>query len=129
MVADMVDLPPLRAKELRTSWQALKGNVATLPDAEHLTQLYKHMQQVARQEHRPLGDLSSLIAAGALRAGLQMGSTHIFEYYHHALDAIKAEGWSAYARRTARPYFHVGRSHFNPARVTFTDKALARLRQ
>jgi hypothetical protein len=129
MAADMVDVPPLRAKELRTSWQALKHNVVNLPDSEQLNRLYKHMQQVARQEDRSLGDLSSLIAAGALRAGLQMGSTHVFAYYHHALDAIKAEGWGNYARRIARPYFHVGRSHFDPSRVTLTDKVLARLRQ
>jgi hypothetical protein len=129
MVADLVDVPPLRAKELRTSWRALKHNVVNLPDAEQLTRLYKYMQQVASQEDRSLGELSSLIAAGALRAGLQMGSMHVFAYYHHALDAIKAEGWGDYARRTARPYFHVGRSHFNPSRVTFTDRVLARLRQ
>jgi hypothetical protein len=129
IAADMVDVPPLRAKELRTSWQALKGNVVNLPDAGQLTRLYKHLQQVARQEDRSLGDLSSLIAAGALKAGLEMGSTHVFAYYHHALDALKAEGWGAYARRIARPYFHVGRSHFDPSRVTFTDKVLARLRQ
>ena len=129
LAADMVDVPPLRAKELRSSWQALKGNVVNLPDAGQLTRLYKYMQQVARQEGRSLGELSSLIAAGALRAGLQMGSTLVFAYYQNALDAIRAEGWGAYARRIARPYLQAGRSHFDPSRVTFTDRALARLRQ
>ncbi len=126
-VADMVDVPPLKVQDLKHSWQALKQNVEKLPNAEKLTGLYKNMQRVARQEGQSVGDLSALIAVGALKAGMQMGSTHIFAYYQEALEAIRAEGWWAYTRRVARPYLFAGKSHFDPGRVTYTETALARL--
>ena len=125
--ADMVDLPPLKVQDLRLSWQALRRNMENLPRADKLTALYKNMQQVAGQEGRTLGDLSKLIAAGALRAGFQMGSTHVYAYYQEALEAIQAEGWWTYARRVATPYLSAGRSHFDPRRVTYTQRLLANL--
>ena len=126
--ADMVDMPPLKVSDLKQSWQALKRNAARLPSAEQLTNLYQHMQRVAREEGRSLGEISALVAAGAVRAGLRMGSVHIFDYYLKALEAIKAEGWMAYARRVARPYALAGKSHFDPARSTYTERVLARWR-
>lgn len=124
MAADWVDVPPLNLKDLNTSWQVMKSNAGQLPNADQLRRLYRSMELVARQEGRTLGDLSALIAAGALRAGVRMGSKHVFAYYQSALQAIKSEGWGSYARRVARPYLFAGRSHFDPKRVTYTEKAL-----
>ncbi len=125
--ADMVDIPPLNLTDMRRSWQLLKGNTAGLPNAAGLSQLYQHIQAVAQSENRPVGEVSALIAAGALRAGIKMGSTHIFEYYIAALEAINEEGWWRYVRRAARPYLVVGRSHLDPARVTYTERLLLRI--
>lgn len=127
MAADLVDVPPLNLQDLNTSWQLMKSNVGQLPNPDQMARLYRSMEQVARQEGRSLGDLSALIASGALRTGAQMGSRHIFAYYQEVLDKIKLEGWGRYARRVARPYLFAGRSHFDPGRVTYTEKALQRL--
>jgi hypothetical protein len=127
MAADFVDVPPLNLRDLNTSWQLMKSNAGQLPGPDQLSRLFRSMQQVSRQEGRSLGDLSALIASGALRAGVQMGDRHILAYYQEALEMIGLEGWGRYARRVARPYLFAGRSHFDPNRLTYTDKALERL--
>jgi hypothetical protein len=114
---------------MRTSWQALRQHVTELPDAGRLAGLYADLQGVAEQQDRSLGFMSSLLAAGALRAGVQIGHTHIFETYRHALGTISAEGLPVYARRVTRPYLAAVRDHFDPARVTYTGRLMQRLRE
>jgi hypothetical protein len=129
VMADMVDVPPVNVQDLSNSWQALQQNARSLPDAGQLMALFNHMQQVASQQGRSLASLSSLIATGALRAGVQLGSVHIFDYYQNALSSINTEGWAAYAQRIARPYAASARGHFDPARQTYTGKIFSRLRK
>ncbi len=129
MMADMVDMPPLKVQELKDSWQTLQQNARNLPDSESLTRLFMELQQVARQEGRSLGELSGLIATGALRAGVQLGSTHVFDYYSQSLKAIQGEGWGAYALRVLKPYSLAAAGHFNPQRETQTEKILRRVRK
>ena len=127
VMADMVDVPPLKIQDLKESLQTLKQNSKGLPSAEDLTRVYKQLQLVAGQEKRSLGELSALIAVGAVRAGFQIGNTHIFDYYVEALNSISTEGWVTYARRTARPYAMMTMRHFSPDHLTYTQKALSRL--
>jgi hypothetical protein len=129
LMAETVDLPPLNVRDMRSSWQALQQNVATLPEASHLACIYAQLQQVAKQEGRPLRSVSSLIAAGAVRAGVQMGHTYLFDYYQDALRIITAEGLSVYAQRVAKPYLAVAVGHLDPKRITHTERLLQRLRQ
>lgn len=129
LMAETVDVPPLNVRDMRSSWQALQQNVAELPDASRLASIYAQLQQVAKQEGRSLRSVSSLIAAGAVRAGVQMGHTYIFDYYRDALRTITTEGLPAYARRVAKPYLAVAVSHFDPKRITLTERLLQRLRQ
>jgi hypothetical protein len=126
MMADTVDIPPLRVQDLQTSWEVLRQNTGSLPSASRLADLFQLLQQTARQEGRSIGTLSSLIAAGALRAGYRLGSVHIFDYYQEALRSINNEGWGTYLRRAARPYFIVAKSHFDPKRITYTERGLRR---
>ncbi|MFC2037252.1 hypothetical protein ACFLYD_04665 [Chloroflexota bacterium] len=77
LVADSLDMPPLDVDDMRTSWQDLRQQATDLPDADRLADLYADLQQVAQQEGRSLRSASSLIAAGALRAGVQMGRLHL----------------------------------------------------
>jgi hypothetical protein len=121
-MADLVDVPPLKARELRESWQILKTNANFLPDASRLTGLYQDMQRVAHKQGRSLGAVSALVAAGALRAGVRLGSVHVFDYYTQALKDIHNEGWGKYALRIARPYFSTVRGHFDSRRVTHTQR-------
>ncbi|HSF79843.1 MAG TPA: hypothetical protein VLA49_01335 [Anaerolineales bacterium] len=126
MAADMVDVPPLKIEELKVSWLAIRQNAAHLPNADQITRIYTTFQQIATQEGRSLGALSSMIATGALRAGIHMGSDHIFDYYQQALSTINAEGWGQYLLRITRPYFVTARGHFDPRRVTNTERAILR---
>jgi hypothetical protein len=97
--ADLIDIPPLKISEIKQSWQALSKNAGSIPDQASLAEFYNSLQQVARQEGRSLWALSSLLAAGAVRAGVQLGSTYIFTYYQDALRI--SEGWTRYTWRVA----------------------------
>jgi hypothetical protein len=129
LVAESLDVPPLSIADMRASWQDLRREATDLPDAGRLADLYAEMQQVAEMEGRSLRSLSSLIAAGAVRAGVRMGQTHIFDYYQDALRIITTEGLQAYARRVTRPYLAVAAGHFDPERLTYTERLIQRLRR
>jgi hypothetical protein len=127
LVAESLDVPPLNVADMRASWQALRQQVKELPDTDRLAQLHTEMQQVAEQEGRSLRSLSALLAAGALRAGVRTGQVHIFDYYQDALRIIAAEGVAGYTRRVTRPYVAAARGHFDPARITYTERLTQRL--
>ena len=125
-MADTLDRPPLNLTDMRATWESLRNNAADLPDAGRLAKTFELMQQVAKQEDRSIWSVSSLIAAGAARAGLLLGKTHIFDYYDQALGKITDEGLGEYTLRVARPYGLVAVDHFNPSRVTLTDRLMER---
>ena len=129
LMAETVDVPPLNVRDMRSSWQALQQNVAELPDAGRLASIYAQLQRVAKQEGRSLRSVSLLIATGAVRAGVQMGHTYIFDYYRDALHTITTEGLPAYAQRVTKPYLTVAVGHFDPKRTTYTERLLQRLRR
>jgi hypothetical protein len=129
IMAEALDVPPLNVGDLRTSWGELKRNATDLPDASSLARLYEDLQHVAKQEEQSLQSISSLIALGAARAGVQVGQTHVFDYYQDALRTINKEGLPVYAERVSRPYMAVAKSHFNPQQITYTERLLPRMRK
>jgi hypothetical protein len=128
LVAESLDVPPLNVTDMRNSWQHLRRQATALPDADRLADLYAGLKQVTRQEGRSLRSISSLIAAGAVRAGIQIGQVHVFDYYEGALRTIAGEGMGVYARRVSRPYLAVAKGHFDPGTSTFTERLLRRIR-
>jgi len=128
-VAETLDEPPLNVDELRGSWQELRGKATELPNSEHLAKIYTEMQQVTEQEDTSLKEVSTLIATGALRAGIQVGQIHIFDYYRYALSTIRAEGLHGYTRRVTRPYLAAAMRHFDPRHITNTEMLLQSRRQ
>jgi hypothetical protein len=129
LVAESLDAPPLNVDAMRTSWQGLRQHAGELPDADRLADLYAELRQVAGREDQSLRTVSSLLAAGALRAGVKTGQVHIFDYYQGALRTIAREGLAVYARRVTRPYLAVARGHFDPNTITYTERLLQRLRR
>lgn len=127
LVAESLDTPPLSVGALRASWQKLRQEATDLPDADRLAGLYAELRQVAETEGRSLWSVSSLIAAGALRAGVRTGELHIFDYYEGALRTVRREGLPAYARRVTGPYLAVAWGHFDPKTMTHTERLLQRL--
>jgi hypothetical protein len=127
--ADTVDIPPLNVDDMRTSWAELRGKAASLPDAGALARIYEDLKAVAHQEGQSIYRTSSLLAQGAVRTGIEMGSLHVFEYYRNALDAIAAEGLRRYIHRVSRPYRRAVAYHLDPGNQTYTERSLQRRRE
>lgn len=124
VAADAVDLPPLNVATLRESWTNLKANVDTLPDAQSLAATFTSLREAANAEGRSLLDVSAVVGAGALRAGLELGNVHIFAYYREALGAIGDEGLLKFLRRISTPYLSRAAQHFNVEAETYTERWL-----
>jgi hypothetical protein len=129
IMADSLDVPPLNVDDMRSSWQEMSQHTTELPDAARLTSLYNDLQATAEQQDHSVQYMSSLIAAGALRAGVNLGQVHIFDYYQDALRTINSEGLPFYSRRVIKPYFAAAKSHFDPQQLTFTERLLGRRRK
>jgi hypothetical protein len=129
LAAETVDVPPLNVGDMRQTWQNLRLNATNLPDADRLAGIYRGMQHVAKQEGSSLPSLSGSIGSAAARAGVQTGQTHIFDFYVDSLRTINNEGLANYTRRKTLPYRVVAAGHFNPNRITHTERLLRRLRR
>ncbi|HET7271979.1 MAG TPA: hypothetical protein VFI90_12935 [Rubrobacter sp.] len=127
VLADTVDVPPLDVPGVRASWQELQRQVADLPDAAGLDNIFAELQLAARQEDRSVLEISSIVALGAVRAGVSLGNVHIFDYYRRALRTIVEEGLLSFLRRTSTPYLTRAASHFDPRSGTYSERLLRRL--
>jgi hypothetical protein len=126
--ADAIDVPPLNVPELRRSLAELQAHANDLPPAEGLASLYADLRAVAQREGRSLLSVSSAVASGAVQAGVQLGTAHVFDYYREALGAIQREGFPSYLRRISRPYAEAAVRHLDPKHSTFTERWLQRRR-
>ena len=126
VLADTVDVPPLNISGLRTSWGELQRQVADLPDAEGLEEIFSNLQLAARQEDRSILEISSVVALGAVHAGVRLGDVYIFDYYRSALPTIVEEGLVSFLRRISTPYLRRARSHFDPGSNTYSERLLRR---
>jgi hypothetical protein len=126
VLADTVDVLPLNVPSVRASWQELQRQAADLPDAAGLEKVFAELQLAAQQEERSLMEVSSLVALGAVRAGIKLGNAHIFDYYRRALRTIVEEGLISFLRRTSTPYLSRAGSHFDPRSSTYSERLLRR---
>jgi hypothetical protein len=126
VLADTADVPPLNVSSLRTSRQELRQQAADLPDAASLEKIFAELQLAARQEERSILEISSMVALGAVRSGVKLGSVHIFDYYRHALRTIVEEGLLSFLRRTSTPYLTRARTHFDPRLSIYSERLLRR---
>jgi hypothetical protein len=126
VLADTVDVPPLDVSSVRASWQELQRQVADLPDGAGLENIFAELQLAARQEDRSVLEISSMVALGAVHAGVSLGNVHIFDYYRRALRTIVDEGLLAFLRRTSTPYLTRAGSHFDPRSSTYSERLLQR---
>ena len=126
VLADTVDVPPLNVAGARSSWQELRRQVGDLPDADGLEKIFSELRLAARREDRSVTEISSVVALGAVRAGMTLGNVHIFDYYRGALRTIADEGLVSFLYRTSTPYLTRARSHFDPGSSTFSERLLRR---
>jgi hypothetical protein len=120
--ADTVDMPPLNLDDMRTSWTDLRENATHLPGPDRLAHIYDDLKAIADQEGNSIYTTSSLIALGALRTGIRMGDSHIFDYYRDALDTISTDGLAGYVERVTDPYRQTMFQHLAPYNVTLTER-------
>ena len=126
VLADTVDVPPLNVAGVRTSWQELQKQAADLPDAAGLERIFAELQSAARQEDRSILEISSVVALGAVHAGVKLGHVHVFDYYRSALRIILEEGLLSFLQRTSTPYLTRAGSHFDPRSSTYSERLLRR---
>jgi hypothetical protein len=126
LLADTVDVPPLNIPSVRTSWQELQRQATDLPDAATLEKIFAELHLAARQEDHSILEISSMVALGAVRTGVKLGSVHIFDYYRGALRTIVEEGLPSFLRRTSTPYLTRAGSHFDPRSSTYSERLLRR---
>ena len=126
VLADTVDVPPLNVAGIRASWQELRRQAADLPDARGLEEIFSELRLAARREERSVMEISSVVALGAVRAGMKLGNVHIFDYYRGALRTIADEGLVSFLYRTSTPYLTRARSHFDPGSSTLSERLLRR---
>ncbi len=125
-LGDTIVVLPLTVRDMRTSWQMLQQHVGELPDSQQLASIFAVLQQAARQEGRSLLEMSSIVGLGAVRAGIQIGHTYLFDYYRDALHLIAEEGLLAYLRRVSTPYLTRAARHFDLHTNTLTDQVISR---
>jgi len=128
-LADSIDMVPTSLGALRSAWEQLRGHIVDLPAPSRLAALFADLQVAASREGRSLLQISALVALGALRAGFQLGNTHIFCYYQDTLHGIAREGLPIYIRRLSAPYLVGAVSQLDQRRDSYTQRLLRRLRR
>lgn len=123
-LADAIDVPPLSLREARAAFTKLREQGQDLPSPDELGAIFRELQQTAAREQRSLAEVSGVIGIAAARTGLELGNTHIFEYYRQAFARIGSEGLLVFLQRIVTPYLLRAGSHFRPSARTYTDRAL-----
>lgn len=125
-MADTIDIPPLALNDMRSSLNQFRRNAQNLPDPRDMTQIFAEMKRAASEQNRSLFTVSSLVAAGAIQAGIQLGNFHLFSFYRDSLSTIRTEGVPAYLQRISQPYLEAAAHHLHPSSGTHTQRLLGR---
>ena len=125
--ADAIDIPPTAISDMRDSVELLRKNAGLIPGPQRLAELFSQLNEAAREQRRSPLAVSTLVAAGALQAGIQLGSVHILSFYAEALNTIRAEGVSSYLGRISQPYVDAATGHLRRGRRTHTRRVIRRV--
>ena len=123
-LADAIDVPPLTLREARASFDRLRQQGQDLPSPDELGTLFTSLQETAAREQRSLAEISGVIGIAAARTGIELGNTHIFDYYRQAFERIGREGLLVFLQRIVTPYLRRAGSHFLPSEATYTDRLI-----
>ena len=146
-LASTINTPPLDVAALRQEWTSLKRDLAMIPPAnlptlESLSHLWGAMKQEAREQHRTVLEVSSLMALSAIAAiprqarWLSASARHaagktgtvvagvLLDDYRATLKQIHDRGYVRYAAQQFRPYLYAAVSQFSPRRRSLTERLL-----
>ena len=122
--ADAIDIPPAAIADMRDGVALLQEHAELIPGPQRLAEVFAQLNDAAREQKHSLLAVSTLVAAGAVGAGLQLGSNHIFSFYSDALKSIRAEGVSAYLGRISQPYVEAATRHLDPNNPAITPRLI-----
>ena len=118
--ADAIDIPPGAIADMRDAVQLLREHAELIPSPQRLAEVFSQLNAAAQEQKHSILSVSTLVAAGAVGAGFQMGNEHIFSFYSDALKKIREEGVSQYLGRISQPYIEAASRHLDPGSPAFT---------
>lgn len=122
--ADAIDIPPAAIADMRDAVELLREHAELIPGPERLAEVFSQLNDAAREQKHSILAVSTLVAAGAVGAGMQMGSDHIFSFYSRALNDIRSEGVSQYLGRISQPYIEAASRHLDPGIPALTPRLI-----
>ena len=122
--ADAIDIPPAAIADMRDAVVLLKEHGGLIPGPQRLADVFSQLNEAAREQKHSLLAVSTLVAAGAVGAGLQMSSDHIFSFYTDSLRSIREEGVSTYLGRISQPYVEAATRQMDPASPAITPRLI-----
>ena len=125
--ADAIDIPPTAVADMRDSVNLLRENAGLIPGPQRLAELFAQLNEAAKEQKRSLLVVSTLVAAGAIQAGAQLGNAHIVSFYTEALSGIRSEGAPEYLARISQPYVNAATRHLDPGRTAHTPRLIRRV--
>ena len=124
--ADAIDIPPTAISDMREAVDLLREHADLVPGPQQLAEVFSQLNEAAKEQKHSLLAVSTLVAAGAVGAGVQMGSTHLLSFYTEALQSIRTEGVSQYLGRISQPYVEAATRHLNPDSPAHTPRLIRR---
>ena len=124
---DTIDIPPTAIADMRDAVDLLREHADLIPGAQRLADVFSQLNEAAREQKHSLLAVSTLVAAGAVGAGVQLGSSRIFSFYTDALRNIRVEGVSGYLGRISQPYIEAATRHLDPSSPAMTPALMQRL--
>ncbi|MGI9254830.1 MAG: hypothetical protein ACR2J8_13885 [Thermomicrobiales bacterium] len=124
MLADAVDVPPLSVAEARQAFGALRAQGRNLPGPDELAAFWTDLRETAQREGVSTMELSAALGAAAARAGKEITSEHLADFYRGQLDDIRDAGLRRWLLAAALPYTAGAVAQFDPDRESYTERAL-----
>ena len=122
--ADAIDIPPATIADMRDAVDLLREHAELIPGPQRLAGVFAQLSEVAREQKHSILVVSTLVAAGAVGAGIQMGNDHVVSFYTDALRNIRSEGVSQYLGRISQPYIDAAARHLDPSSPALTPRLI-----
>jgi hypothetical protein len=125
--ARLIDIPPLEIEGLKRSLADLREDAKGLPTPPELAAVYQGLVAEADREQRSLLEVSVGMGLAFFNSARKVGRQHVLDPYTEDLQPVRDEGFASYARRVGIPYAQAVARHFDPSRVTLTERGLAKV--
>ena len=122
--AGVIDMPPIEIAEVKKSIAELSGDAKSLPKPGEMAALFNGLVRTARQEQRPLLQVSTGVGLAFLTSAKNVSSEHLVAPYREDWQPLRNEGFGAYASRVSGPYLKAIGGHMSPSRKSWTEKTV-----